>query len=114
MLRNYLLLTVRSLAKNKVFVFINVAGMSIAIGCCIVAYFAYAYDQDFDHVHQNRETIYRVSSVRTVESNSTQYGRVPMALAGTLTSTFSGVNQGSRYIRATTNLKREDDLFAAD
>lgn len=114
MLKNYLLLTLRSLAKNKVFVLINVAGMSIAIGCCIVAYFAYEYDQTFDDIHVNGKSVYRVSAVRTFESTTTRYGRVPLALGRAVTSTFSGVDQGSRYARVTSNLKREDDLFATD
>jgi len=114
MFKNFLLLTLRSLAKNKVFVVINVVGMSIAIGCCIVAYFAYAYDQGFDDVHENRKSLYRVSSVRTVENNTTQFGRVPLALASALTTTVTGIEQSSRYIRVTSNLKREDDLFASE
>ena len=114
MLKNFLLLTLRSLAKNKVFVIINVVGMSIAIGCCIVSYFAYSYDQTFDHIHQNRESIYRVSAVRTFESTTTKFGRVPLALGRAITSTFSGIDRGSRYSRVTANLKREDDLFATD
>lgn len=114
MLKNYFLLTLRSLAKNKVFVIINVAGMSIAIGCCIVAYFAYAFDQTFDNVHENRERIYRVSAVRTFESTTTKYGRVPLALGSAIVSTFQGVDHASRYYRVTSNFKRNDDLFAAD
>ena len=114
MLKNYLLLTLRSLAKNKVFVVINVVGMSIAIGCCIVAYFGYSYDQTFDEVHVDREHIYRVSAVRTFENNTTKYGQVPLALGNAVTSTFQGVDQAARYARVVTNLRRVDDLFASD
>jgi putative ABC transport system permease protein len=114
MLKNYLLLTLRSLAKNKVFVVINVVGMSIAIGCCIVAYFGYSYDQTFDEVHVDREHIYRVSAVRTFENNTTKYGQVPLALGNAVTSTFQGVDQAARFARVVTNLRRVDDLFASD
>lgn len=114
MLKNYLLLALRSLAKNKVFVIINVVGMGIALGCCVVSYFAYRYDVTFDRVHEQRGTLYRVGSTRTFESTTSRFGRVPLALATALTSTVPGVEQGSRYTRATSNLKREDDLFAAD
>ncbi|MEJ1239165.1 ABC transporter permease [Chryseolinea sp. T2] len=114
MLKNHLLLTLRSLAKNKVFVIINVVGMSIAIGCCIVAYFAYAYDLNFDDVHKNRESIYRVSAVRTFENTTTKYGRVPLALGTAITSAFQGIDYASRYSRVISNFKRNDDLFASD
>lgn len=114
MLKNYLLLTFRSLAKNKVFVIINVVGMGIALGCFIVSYFAYRFDTTFDRVHVQRETIYRVGSIRTFESTTSRFGRVPLALATTLSSTVPGVEHGSRFIRTAGTLKREDDLFAAD
>ena len=35
MIKNYLLITLRSLFKNKLYIFINVVGMGIAIACCI-------------------------------------------------------------------------------
>lgn len=114
MLKNHLLLTLRSLAKNKVFVIINVVGMSIAIGCGIVSYFAYEYNLTFDEIHQNRESIYRVSSVRTFENTTTKYGRVPLALGTAITSAFQGVDHASRYARVVSNFKRNDDLFASD
>ena len=38
MIKNYLLITFRSLMKNKLFILINVFGMGIAIACCITAF----------------------------------------------------------------------------
>lgn len=114
MLKNYLLLTVRSLTKNKAFIIINVLGMGVAIACCIVSYFAWRYDQTFDRAHENRESIYRVSAERTFQSTTTRFGRVPLALGSALASTFSGIDQSARHVSITTNLKRNDDLFAVD
>jgi len=39
MLRNYLLIALRNLYKNKVYALINILGLSIALSICIVAYF---------------------------------------------------------------------------
>lgn len=113
MLKNYLLLTIRSLAKNRVFVIINVAGMSIAIGCCIVAYFAFQYDQTFDRTHENGASVYRVSAVRSFENTVTRFGRVPLALA-TAVSTIKETDASTRHAQVTTNLKLNDDLFSTD
>ena len=114
MLKNYLRLALRGLAKNKVFVIINVVGMSIAIGVCIVAYLANSYNLTFDNIHENRESIYRVSAVRNFENTTTKYGRVPLALGTTITSVFQGIDDASRYSRVTSNFKKNDDLFACD
>ncbi len=80
MIKNHLLITLRSMKKNKAFIFINVFGMGIAIACTIVGYLAYQYDATFDAVHDNHQSIYRVSAVRSFENNLTHYGYVPLPL----------------------------------
>ena len=80
MIKNYLLITFRNMMKNKLFIFINVFGMGVAIAQCIVGYFAYEYDATFDGNHKNREQTYRVSSVREFESNLTPNGYAPFPL----------------------------------
>ena len=74
MLKNFLLITLRSMMKNKLFIFINVFGMAIAIACCIVAYFAYEFEATFDENHANGAHIYRVSAVREFNHETTRYG----------------------------------------
>ena len=60
MIKNYLLITWRSMMKNKLFIFINVFGIAIAIACCIVAYLNWKYNEDWDKDHKNAHLIYRV------------------------------------------------------
>lgn len=114
MIKNYFLITLRSLAKNKVFIFINVFGMGIAIACCIVAFLAYAYNSNFDALHVNGSRIYRVTSVRDFENTLTRHGVVPMPLGQIVSKNFGDVNRSTRYFRSYSNLKREDDLFASN
>jgi putative ABC transport system permease protein len=114
MIKNYLLITFRSMLKNKLFITINVFGMGIAIACCIVSYFAYEYDVTFDAVHANRATLYRVSADREFENTVTRYGYAPLPLGEVIDKTFQDVEKSSRYIHSSANFKREDDLFAAN
>jgi putative ABC transport system permease protein len=113
MLHNYLLITFRSMMKNKVFIITNVLGMGIAIAICIVTYLAYQYDATFDAVHKNRESIYRVSSVRAFENTLTRFGYAPLPLAEIVNKTFQDVDRSSPYLTSGSNFKRGDDLFAA-
>src|SRR6187402_1455348 len=110
MIRNYFLITFRGLMKNKVFITINVFGMGIAIACCIVAYLAYQYDATFDGVHQNRESIYRVSAVREFENKETRFGFAPLPLGEVVDKTFQDVDRSTRYLSSWSNFKREDAL----
>jgi putative ABC transport system permease protein len=114
MIKNYLLITMRSMMKNKLFIFINVFGMAVAIAQCIVGYFAYEYDDTFDRIHENRARIYRVSSVREFENTLTPYGYAPFPLGDLVDKTFQDVDQSSRYFQSWSNFKLEDELFPAN
>jgi putative ABC transport system permease protein len=111
MIKNYFLITFRSMMKNKLFIFINVFGMGVAIAQCIVGYFAYEYDATFDANHQNRAQIYRVSAIREFDNKLTRYGYASFPLGDIVDKTFTDVDQSSRYFHSFSNFKRDDDLF---
>src|SRR3954468_23579259 len=108
MLKNYLLITLRSLLKNKLFIFINIFGLSIAIGCCIVAYFNWEYDATFNDHHKNKEHVYRVSSVREFEGRSTLYGYAPVPLGEVMRQNMPDVNKVVRMSWSYSNFKIGD------
>src|SRR5687768_11447316 len=80
MIKNFLLITFRSMMKNKLFIIINVFGMGVAIACCIVSYFALQYDSTFDAVHANRSSVYRVSMIREFDNTRTDIAYAPLPL----------------------------------
>ncbi|MBL7851662.1 MAG: ABC transporter permease [Cyclobacteriaceae bacterium] len=114
MLTNYLLITWRSMMKNKLFILINMLGMGVAIAQCIVGFFAYEYDALFDSQHAHREHIYRVSSIRNFEGQLTRHGRAPLPLGDIVDKTFPDVHQSSRYFGSYSNFKLDDNLFPAN
>lgn len=111
MIKNYLLITIRSLLKNKLYIFINIIGMAIAIACCIVAYFNYDFNQSFDEYHVNKSTIYRVNSVREFQKDLTSYGIAPIALGNAIKHNISEVDEVVRYSPDQGNFRIGDDLF---
>ncbi|WP_276370385.1 FtsX-like permease family protein [Chryseolinea sp. H1M3-3] len=111
MFKNFLLITLRNMMKNKLFIFINVFGMGVAIACCIVAYFTYEYDATFNAGHKNGNQIYRVSAIREFDNNVSKFGFAPLPLGGIVDQNFKDVERSSRYFFSWSNFKREDDLF---
>lgn len=111
MIKNFFLITVRNMMKNKLFISINVLGMGVAIACCIVGYFVYEYDDSFDQIHENRGKIYRVSSNRTFNDQVEKFGTIPLPLAGVIEQNIKDVEKRTRFHFSWSNLKREDDLF---
>lgn len=111
MIKNYLLITLRSMSKSKLFLAINILGMAIAIACCIVGYFNYDFNVSFDSHHVNANTVYRVNSVREFQANQTTYGYVPIALGNAIRQNIADIDAVVRYSPGGGNFRIGDDLF---
>lgn len=111
MFQNFLKVTVRSLLKSKVFVFINMVGLGLALACCIIAFLNYNFAKTFDRQHENFDQLYEIS-VR-VDQNGAQvpYGFAPMPLGPTIKSEIPSIERISRYTRAGVTIKRDDNVF---
>ncbi|MCD9014727.1 ABC transporter permease [Parachryseolinea silvisoli] len=100
--------------KNRIFIMINIGGMSIALACCIISFLAFEYDATFDTIHKNSESIYRVSAVQTFENELTRVGYAPLPLGEVIDKTIPDVRHTTHYLYSGSNFKRDNDLFAAN
>ena len=62
MIRNYFLIALRNLWKNKVFSAINIFGLSTGLPCCILIFLFIQYELSYDKFHVESKNIYRVTS----------------------------------------------------
>ena len=113
MIKNYLLITIRNLMKNKLFIFINVFGMAISIACCIIGFFNYDFNVSFDQHHKNSSTIYRVGSVREFQNELTEYGYAPIALGNAIKQNVGGIEEVMRYTSEERNFRIKETLFSS-
>ncbi|HEY9048328.1 MAG TPA: ABC transporter permease, partial [Ohtaekwangia sp.] len=111
MIKNYLLITLRSMMKNKLFIFINVFGLAIGIGCCIVAYFNYEFDVVFNAHHVKSEKIYRISQLREFEGTEKLYGYAPLPMGLAVKQNIPDAEKVTRLNRSWSNFKVDDNLF---
>lgn len=114
MIANYLLITLRSMMKNKVFIITNVFGMGIALAIAIVTYLAYQYDATFDAVHTKGQRLYRIGSVREFEGKQTRFGYAPYPMSEVAAKTIDDIERSSPYLPSHSNFKVGNDLFAAN
>lgn len=112
MLKNYLKITFRSLMKNKLFTFINVFGLGVALACCIVAYLNWDYNVKFDTYHENADKIYRVNFVRITNGQPIKNGSCPLGLGNTIRESISQIDKVIRYYPANGSFKVGDELFS--
>ncbi len=62
MLKNYLIIALRTLKKNKVFAVINILGLAIGISASLVIYLLANYHLTFDKFEKDNDRIYRIVS----------------------------------------------------
>ncbi len=62
MFKNYLKIAWRNLLKRKVFTAINVLGLAIGFGGCILIFLFLNYHLSFDNFHFNADRIYRINT----------------------------------------------------
>ena len=64
MIKNYFKSAWRNLTRNKVYSFINVAGLSLGLACAMLIMLYVKDEVNFDRFHKNVDNIYRVVSQR--------------------------------------------------
>ena len=114
MLRNYLLVALRNLARNKSYIIINTLGIGIALACCITAYLLVAYNIEFDSFHSDEKTsdIYRVhAQLRKADGTPYYHDGAPINLAMNAANDFSGITRYTRYNNTRGLVRTEDDTF---
>lgn len=61
MIVNYIKVAFRSITRNKLTSFINIAGLALAMTCCLLIYLFVKDELSYDRYHANADRIYRVT-----------------------------------------------------
>ena len=111
MFKNFLKVTMRSLVKSKVFVFINIVGLGLALACCIVAFLNYDFAKSFDTQHENYDELYQVSIYRDQNGANVPYGFAPMVLGDVIKDEIPSIERVSKFQRSSVTIKKENNIF---
>lgn len=60
MIKSYLKTAYRNLIRRKGFTILNIAGLSIGIGCCLLIFHYVSYERSYDTFQPNSKNIYRL------------------------------------------------------
>ena len=111
MLKNYFKTTLRSMMKNPLSSFINVFGLAVAIGACMVTYAFIDFDLGIDRFHENKHevflTTYDVNRDGTIE----KYGDAPAPLAEMLQEDMANIKHVSRVHNGNAVVKYGENVF---
>jgi putative ABC transport system permease protein len=97
MLRNYFKIALRNLWKDKLYTFINVAGLAVGMACFVLIALFIGYELSYDTGHEKAARIYRVAQQqRGNEFRGTdRFTGTPGVLAQTLEAEFPEVEVAS-------------------
>lgn len=84
MLKNYILIAWRSLLKNRLFSFINIAGLALSMPVCMIVLIRIMDGLSYDDFHPHADRIYRVISEMEMENGKWELATTPLPLSQTL------------------------------
>ncbi|WP_420385877.1 ABC transporter permease [Roseivirga sp.] len=106
MFKNYFKIGLRNLWKQRMPSTINVIGLSLAVGCCIVAFKWIEYSYVKDNFHSQKEDIFLVTHWEEQESNRNQYGATDNQLSREILESVPGIKASTRYNARQLEFKR--------
>lgn len=80
MLRNFIIITFRSIRKNGIYTFINVAGLSIGLACSLLILLWVNHEISYDAFHAKKEHLHRVMTNRQGDNGIHSSTAVPIPL----------------------------------
>jgi putative ABC transport system permease protein len=121
MLKNYFQIAVRNLKKDRVFSFINIAGLAVGI-TCFIALSLYIIDElSYDRYNKNADQIYRIIVKQNINGIENTNSKTPGPLGPTLLSqlpetiSFTRIGYFGQYrLRYKDKVFNEGNIYAVD
>ncbi len=112
MFRNYLIVAVRNVLRQKLYAFINVFGLAIGLACCILIFLFVRHEWQYDAFHENSDRIFRVIGQETRPDGRVGFSTLhPASLAAALKKEFPGVVRASGFMRSRTQVSYQEVFF---
>jgi len=111
MFKNYLKTSLRSLLKNPLSSFINLFGLAVAIGICMVVYSFMEFDYTVDDFHENKHEVYLTTFNVDRDGTDRQLGLSPTPLGAMLRKDFTHIEKVCRVEDFGAVMKYEDKVF---
>ena len=111
MFKNYFKVSIRGLIKNPLNSFINVFGLSCAIGICIFAFAFARWTYSTDQFHEHKNEVYLVTFFADRDGTAQQFGTTPRPLAEMLRQDFAQVKKACRIEDRNVVMKYKDNVF---
>ena len=97
---NYIKIAFRNLWKNKLFSFINIMGLGLAIPFALLSLMQLRSSFEFDNFHPNSDRIYRIiTDENSNEGGKVSYASSPFLLSDNLKNNYTCVEKATKVVR---------------
>jgi putative ABC transport system permease protein len=114
MFKNNIKTAFRSLLKNKVFTFLNVAGLALGITTCLIIVLYVVDEFSFDKYNLKSDRIFRVNTDIKYGDNATSRAIAAPAIAQALVSQFPEVEKAVRLLPDGALIKKGNEFIRED
>lgn len=97
MLRSYLKIALRNLARSRLYTAINVIGLAVGLAGCLLIFAYLRNETGFENGHANRDRIYRVATLYQTGGSNIPSARIMPGLAPALRKECPEVAQATRF-----------------
>jgi putative ABC transport system permease protein len=111
MIKNYLKLGFRNLAKNRLSSAINILGLALAVGCCLVVFQFFDWSMHMDNFHHKLNNLFVVERISEKDGNQQLWGDSPSPIGPMLKSDFPQIKNITRVNYTGVIIKQGDNIF---
>ncbi|QDK77955.1 FtsX-like permease family protein [Spirosoma sp. KCTC 42546] len=115
MLRNYLKIAFRTLWKNRTHTLINIVGLSVAFGTCVLLFLTATFELSYDNFHTNADRIFRLNFLSTNRDGTTDKGAtMPYPISPSLKAEFPEIEGVTRWFDRSASVRRNNQTYNKD
>src|SRR6187431_765951 len=117
MLKNYFKIAFRNLHRNKVYSFINIAGLAMGLACAMLIMLYVKDEISFDRFHKNVNNVYRIVTESSYKGETHKDGNTGNLQGPRFTHNIPGlqnfvrVKGGSEDIKTGNEVQSQDLLY---
>jgi putative ABC transport system permease protein len=113
MLKNYALIALRNLMRNKAYSAINIFGLALGVACCLLLTLYILDEIGYDKHHKQAENLYRIVTEFTSDNDFGKLGTASPPIAMTMKDEIPEVQSAVRVVSTTAQnlIRYQDNLF---
>ena len=112
MLKNYLLVALRNVRRQKGYAAINVFGLALGLGCCLLILLLVRHEWSFDRFHARLGRIHRVVIRETPPGGGAEFRNLmPPDLAPAMAESFPGIERLTRVVIGERDVQRDTEVL---